>query len=196
MWLTDFVFFDGGMVQRKRNIDKQLATARAHTLLDKGLTYRVISKLLCVPIGTLYRWVHMNMSSKAVVSRKSTSSSALMVFTRETEDILCGWLLARNLAHKSTATSTFRKWIGKYFLKSVSPTWITRFCKRHHFSVKKAARDEHRDLELSSAFKAIDFLKTIRQEHLSPGKIIVIDKTALKGIPARGGVKHISPIGR
>lgn len=159
----------------------------------RRLSYRAIAAILRSNPATLHRWTHKDMSPKAQLQRQSSPFRKLTITQ---ENILCGWLIKRDTTHKSTTTTALKTFISTHFNTSVSPSWITRFCQRHHFSIKHTTKDQHKELSTEAQLEATNFLKQIRQMKLDPSRIIAIDKSTLRGTPIRDYVKQISITGK
>ncbi len=112
---------------------------------------------------------------------------------------MLGWVIYRELTHASTTTTNFQEFISSYFGKEVSPSWITRYMERKHFSLKLPSNARVDQLKDATLNEAVQFLKSVnefaRYHKISPAGILVIDKMSLFSSQYHKHTKHIATKG-
>ena len=94
----------------------------------------------------------------------------------------------------STTSKKFFEFIWDAFEELVSPSWLTRFCKRYDLSLKICSNVSSRELTNNVFSESVEFLNYVKFLNFPPHKIIVIDKTSLRANPRK--VFHLAPTGK
>jgi hypothetical protein len=178
----------------KRKIEKERLGS-----IPRNLTYAAIAlKVGIYSPNTISRWDHSDMSLFAINGRLA-NKAAKSKFSTEEERILSGWVIYKDLTFESSTTFNFSEFVLTYFGRAMSPSFITKFMKRNHLSLKQvgnAKRSELLDSTIDSAVSFLETLETVVSDyHYRPDQIKVFDKTYLMTSPWHKFVKHMSAKG-
>jgi hypothetical protein len=82
-------------------------------------------------------------------------------FSDEEEKVLAGWVVYKDLTHESSTTEKFHEFAQTYFGKTMSPTYVTTFMKRHHLSLKLPGNAKDTEYKHESIDEAVAFLENL-----------------------------------
>jgi hypothetical protein len=135
----------------------------------------------------------MDMSREARKERnQKRAHNRLLSVTQER--LVIGWVLHRTIRSKPTTTAELRKFIAKYFQRTVSPSWTTKFLHRNDLSLR-SARPVKAIIHDKKIFNdALHFLQDLHSRHLRPNQIACLDKTGIYSDVKN--IKQIGPRGR
>jgi transposase len=106
------------------------------------------------------------------------------------EQVAAGWVVWRQRERKLVSWLLLANFIAAAFGVMVDQSWVTRFCKRHHFSQRTVKKTDVRKLSRRYRADAVKFLQQVRTMHLKPVQIMALDFTSVPNLPG-----HIRTIG-
>ncbi len=190
---------------KKMQYALQLLEERRISLEQSGrvpskLTYTSIANLVGVySPNTIARWDHLDMSSLAINTRLA-NKAAKRKFSIAEERVLSGWVIFKDLTLESSTTLNFTEFALTYFGRSMSASFISKFMKRNHLSLKQVGKANRNELLEKTIDTAVSFLETLEKVintyQFQPHQIKVFDKTYLMTSPWHKYAKHMSPTGK
>lgn len=181
------------------NYALQLCELRKIALRTRGKTRKYTYQAIANKVGvwsknTISKWDHMEMSAEAIYNR--LKRKAHNKFTPEEEKIIAGWIVCKDLTQESSTTEKFSEFVLTYFGKEVSASFITRFMRRNHLSLKlvgRAHQAERSQDTFDAGVRFFDAFRAIVEKYkVKPQQIHCIDKTYLQTSPYHKYVKHIT----
>jgi transposase len=147
-------------------------------LQKNGIGSGKICKILGVRSRqTISNWSKLDMSEIGIAKRKQNKGFANRLLTPNQEKIISGWLIIKSILKESVTTLNLRSFVLKEFGQRISSSWITRYMKRNHFSLKESSIAKGGECIEVKVQEGIDFLKKLRSLGKQPHQIAVMDKT-------------------
>jgi len=111
--------------------------------------------------ATIRRWNKLAMDSRSRAGRIEKRGWNRKL-TKEQEKIVAGWVVQMDLLKQSTTTQRITNFVRWAFNINVSASWITRFSKRHHLSLREPAQSLPNKTLKKKFSEAVSFLKKVR----------------------------------